>query len=161
MAAKKKASGKKSAGMKAGKASEEKEASQAEAANECDFKEVRKDIAKKVGKSAGKIADEVIKVALTGQLAPAKYLFESVGLFPPTEQETAARPENSLAFTLLRRMGLPTEPIRDDEELPESVPSGGKPLQAKAPEGEESEGGQDKAGGAEEESGEEIQRSSD
>ena len=82
-----------------------------------DIVEVRGNIDNLVKASAEKIAIEVIKVALTGQLATAKYLFEAVGLYPPTEQ-TVARPiETSLAHTLLTRMGLPLTPMVSDEEV--------------------------------------------
>jgi hypothetical protein len=85
-----------------------------------DMGRVRENINNLVGASAKDIANEVIKVAKTGQLASAKYLFEAVGLYPPTEQ-TAANPiEHSLAHTLLTRMGLPLEPVICDEE-----PAGG------------------------------------
>ncbi|MGA7696494.1 MAG: hypothetical protein WCA76_15815 [Candidatus Sulfotelmatobacter sp.] len=84
-----------------------------------DMARVRETINNMVGNSAEKIAAKVINVALTGQLAPAKYLFEAAGLYPATE-ETAARPQgDSLAHILLRRMGLPLESvIRDEEEDP-------------------------------------------
>ncbi len=60
----------------------------------------------------------MIKVAKTGQLASANYLFEATGLYPATEQ-TSARPiETTLAHTLLTRMGLPLEPVICDEEPP-------------------------------------------
>jgi hypothetical protein len=66
----------------------------------------------------------VIEVAKTGQLASAKYLFEAVGLYPATEETRAKAPEDSLAYTLLRRMGLPTEPVICDEDpLPDVVAS--------------------------------------
>ena len=91
-----------------------------------DIARVRENITNLVGDSAEDIATEVIKVAKTGQLAPAKYLFEVAGLYPATE-ETAAKPEDSLAHTLLMRMGLPTEPVVCDEDpLPAAVTSGVK-----------------------------------
>ncbi|MGD0161391.1 MAG: hypothetical protein ABSB39_02885 [Candidatus Sulfotelmatobacter sp.] len=81
-----------------------------------DMARVRETIKNMVGNSAEKIAAKVINVALTGQLAPAKYLFEAAGLYPATE-ETAARPQgDSLAHILLRRMGLPLESVIQDEE---------------------------------------------
>ena len=81
-----------------------------------DMVRVRENINNLVKNSARKIATEVIKVAKTGQLASAKYLFEAVGLYPATEQ-TAVRPQdNSLALTLLKRMGLPTEPAICEED---------------------------------------------
>lgn len=88
-----------------------------------DIVQVREGINELVKASAQQIAIEVIKVALTGQLATAKYLFEAVGLYPATEQ-TMARPiETSLAHTLLTRMGLPLEPVICDEESPPAVKS--------------------------------------
>ncbi|MGC2272230.1 MAG: hypothetical protein WA539_09610 [Candidatus Sulfotelmatobacter sp.] len=85
-----------------------------------DMVRVRENINNLVGNSARDIANEVIKVAKTGQLASAKYLFEAVGLYPPTE-ETAAKPDHSLAHTLLHRMGLPTEQLICDEDTPIAV----------------------------------------
>jgi len=86
-----------------------------------DIVQVRESINELVKGSAELIATEVIKVALTGQLATAKYLFEAVGLYPATEQ-TAARPiETTLAHTLLTRMGLPLDPVVRDGELVEVV----------------------------------------
>jgi len=98
-----------------------------------DVVQVRENINNLVRGSAELIATEVIKVALTGQLATAKYLFEAVGLYPPTEQ-TEVRPiETTLAHTLLARMGLPLEPVvcDDDDETP-AVPSPAKIPAAKA-----------------------------
>jgi hypothetical protein len=83
-----------------------------------DMARVRENINNLVRESAKDIATEVIKVAKTGQLASVRYLFEAVGLYPATE-ETAADPQvNSLAHTLLKRMGLPIDPVIVDEELP-------------------------------------------
>lgn len=81
-----------------------------------DMVQVRENINSLVRLAARDIAREVIKVAKTGQLASARYLFEAVGLYPPTE-ETLKKPlEDSLAHTLLRRMGLPTEPLIFEED---------------------------------------------
>jgi|SRR5271170_2366822 len=80
-----------------------------------DLAEVRKNIATLVRSAAEEIAAGVIKAAKRGQLAPAKYLFETVGLYLATE-ETPAKPEHSLAYTLLKRMGLPTEPVMCEED---------------------------------------------
>jgi hypothetical protein len=84
--------------------------------NAKDLVEVRENINELVRASAELIAIEVIKVALTGQLATAKYLFEAAGLYPATEQTAATPAAGSLAFTLLKRMGLPTEPVVFDED---------------------------------------------
>jgi hypothetical protein len=90
-----------------------------------DMVQVRENINSLVGNSAEDIASGVIEVAKTGQLASAKYLFEAVGLYPATEETRAKAPEDSLAYTLLRRIGLPTEPVICDEyPLPSGVGSG-------------------------------------
>ena len=45
-----------------------------------------------------------------GHYAAMKYLFEAIGLFPaPMQEEMPA--EDSLARTLLRRLGLPEDPM--------------------------------------------------
>jgi hypothetical protein len=109
----KKATGKKTVGEKV------QDKIPAKAVKPVDFGAVRKDIANLVGGAAKDIAAKAIEKAKSGQLAPAKYWFEAVGLYPAAA-ETEARPEDSLAYTLLKRMGLPTDPvIRDeDEEIP-------------------------------------------
>jgi hypothetical protein len=80
-----------------------------------DFVEARKNIATLVRMSANAIAAGLIAQARSGELAPTKYLFELVGLYPAT-QETASKPENSLAYALLKRMGLPTDPVDAEED---------------------------------------------
>lgn len=81
-----------------------------------DIAQVRANISELVKDSAKDIATEVIKVAKTGQLASAKYLFEAAGIYPATEQATTNPIERSLAHTLLRRMGLPLDSVICDEE---------------------------------------------
>jgi len=90
-----------------------------------DFVRVRQSIANLVGNSAKAIATEVIKVAKTGQLAPARYLFEVVGIYPKTEETEAKPQEDSLAHTLLKRMGLPIEPVICEEDAAPSEPRNG------------------------------------
>ena len=114
---------KKAKGKTRGKAKTPEESSTPKAKKGQDIVQVREGINELVKASAQQIAIEVIKVALTGQLATAKYLFEAVGLYPATEQ-TMARPiETSLAHTLLTRMGLPLEPVICDEESAPAVKS--------------------------------------
>jgi hypothetical protein len=92
-----------------------------------DMVRVRENINNLVGASAKDIANEVIKVAKTGQLASAKYLFEAIGLYPPTEQTASPPVRDTLAHTLLTRMGLPTEPvITDDDQEPTVLTSKAK-----------------------------------
>jgi hypothetical protein len=99
-----------------GTAKKSKKKSTPRAKKSVDMGRVRENINNLVGASARYIANEVIKVARTGQLASAKYLFEAVGLYPPTEQAAANPVERSLAHTLLTRMGLPLDPVICDEE---------------------------------------------
>lgn len=82
-----------------------------------DIVRVRESINNLVGNSAEEIANKVIEEAKNGQLASAKYLFEAVGLYPPTEETKPKPKEDSLAYTLLRRMGLPTEPLSEEDPV--------------------------------------------
>jgi hypothetical protein len=97
-----------------------------------DILQVRENINDLVKNSAEDIAIEVIKVAMTGQLATAKYLFEAVGLYPATEETTVRPIETSLAHTLLTRMGLPLEPVICDEDAGPAVISAARVPAAKA-----------------------------
>lgn len=107
---------KKAKGNSEGKAEKSAEKSGKRPKKPADIVQVRESITNMVTNSAKTIANRVIKDAKTGQLASVKYLFEVAGLYPPTEETTAALPEHSLAHTLLRRMGLPTEPVIGDED---------------------------------------------
>lgn len=81
---------------------------------------VRNDIAIIVQSGAKRIAKAVMEQAMTGQLAPAKYLFEVAGVFPAsTDGSHATADEDCLAKTLLDRLNIPDEPVgRDDEDEP-------------------------------------------
>jgi hypothetical protein len=78
-----------------------------------DMVQVQQNFATMVGEAAEAIVTGVIEKAKSGQLASAKYLFEAVGLYPAKTE--AASPEDSLAFTLLQRMGLPTDGVVKEE----------------------------------------------
>ncbi len=113
-----------------------------------DIVQVRENINELVKESAEEIATSVITAAKSGQLATAKYLFEAVGLYPPTEQTAAAVPlKDTLAHTLLTRMGIPTEPVNHGEEDESDAVLTSKENGVKAPAGA--------AASAESESGEE------
>jgi hypothetical protein len=88
-----------------------------------DFVEARKNIATQVRMSVNEIVARFIELAKDGELGPAKYLFEVCGLYPATA-ETSAKPESSLAYTLLKRLGLPTDPIVCDEANPVALSRG-------------------------------------
>jgi hypothetical protein len=49
-----------------------------------------------------------------GHYSATKYLFEMIGLYPAASQEET-QGEDSLARTLLRRLGLPQEPMLEAE----------------------------------------------
>ena len=79
--------------------------------------EVRKDISKIVQSGARRIAKAVMEQAGSGQLAPAKYLFEVAGIYPTlTDGTFATEDEDCLAKTLLNRLNLPDKPIALDDE---------------------------------------------
>jgi hypothetical protein len=63
----------------------------------------------------------VIGEGKKGQLGPMKYLFEMANIFPTADDgsQTSAR-EDSLAETLLNRLGIPTSPVVADEYEKES-----------------------------------------
>ena len=89
------------------------------------FTEARNNIARLVRMSVNEIAGRFIELAKDGEVAPAKYLFEMVGLYPATE-EAASKPENSLAYTLLKRMGLPTEAMTGEESFSSALSPGAR-----------------------------------
>ncbi len=79
--------------------------------------EVRKDISKIVQSGARRIARAVMEQATTGQLAPAKYLFEVAGIYPAlTDGSSATEDEDCFARTLMNRLDLPDKPIALDDE---------------------------------------------
>ena len=85
-----------------------------------DLAEVRKDITNLVGGEATQLAQAVLEEGKKGQLAPVKYLFEVAGLYPASTEAASVKPEeDSLAFTLLRRLGVPEQSsLASDDDLP-------------------------------------------
>jgi hypothetical protein len=81
-----------------------------------DKAQVRENINNRLWASAEEVAVGIIDAARAGQVVSARYLFEAIGLYPASEQTENKREADSLALTLLRRLGLPTEPLIDDEE---------------------------------------------
>jgi len=83
--------------------------------------DVRKECSKLVKAKATEITAAVIGEGKKGQLGPMKYLFEMANIFPTTDDgsQTSAR-EDSLAETLLNRLGIPTSPVVADEYEKES-----------------------------------------
>lgn len=66
---------------------------------------VRENIESLVWQAAEKIVKQLIAAAEKGQVAPTKYLFEAVGLYPATKEANGR--EDSVAYALFKRMGLP------------------------------------------------------
>ncbi|GEM_PF-4393345 len=110
--------------------------------------EVRKDIAKIVKSGAKKITKAVMEQAMTGQLAPAKFLFEVAAIYPAsTDGSEATTDEESLAKTLLDRLNIPDKPVgRDEEDEPVSSGTGAKEANKSQgqPEGFEADGEESK-----------------
>jgi len=71
---------------------------------------VRENIRNMVWNSAETIIVGLIAAARKGELAAARYLFEAAGLHPAAEGNNPPE-ENSLAYSLLKQLGLPTEPV--------------------------------------------------
>jgi hypothetical protein len=71
--------------------------------------QARESVERRVWEAAGEIADGLVEVATEGQLATAKYLFELAGVSPAAQEGKPQ--ENSLPYVLLKRLGLPTEPM--------------------------------------------------
>jgi len=95
---------------------------------------VRNDIAKIVESSARKIARAVVSQAETGQLAPAKYLFEMASIYPAlTDGSFSTAHEESLAETLMRRLDLPDKPMAKDDEDEPRAEGAAKQGKVKAP----------------------------
>lgn len=84
--------------------------------------DVRKKVSKMVKEKAVAMAEKVIGKTAEGvpedlQLATVKYLFEVASIYPPqADQDSATEEEDCLAKTLLRRLNIPEEPIRRDED---------------------------------------------
>jgi hypothetical protein len=73
---------------------------------QADAAQVREDISGMVKADAREITSAVIAQAMNGELAPAKYLFEMAGVYPPaTDGSQATTEEDCLAKTLLERLG--------------------------------------------------------
>jgi hypothetical protein len=73
-----------------------------------DLAGVRRQITNLVGNQALSLVKTTIGEASKGHYAAMKYLFELIGLYPATGQETP-QGEETLARTLLRRMGVPED----------------------------------------------------
>lgn len=119
---------KKTAGKEVKKAAKKKSTGKGKGSKkERDPKEVRKECSKLIKADATEITAAVIGEGKKGQLGPMKYLFEMANIFPTADDgsQTSAR-EESLAETLLTRLGIPTSPVVADEyekEANEVIPA--------------------------------------
>ena len=93
-----------------------KSSPRAKSKKDVDLAEVRKDIANIVGTEAAELVRKLVDEGHKGQLAPVKYLLETAGIFPASVEGENTPEQDSLARTLLRRMGLPEDPIAPVEE---------------------------------------------
>jgi len=64
-----------------------------------------------VREGAAKMAQAVVDEAMKGEVAPMKYLFEMTGLHPGAGENEVAAPTDVLARVLLKRLGLPEDPV--------------------------------------------------
>ena len=79
-----------------------------------DLAAVRQQITDLVRNQAVPMVEITISEVDKGHYAAMKYLFEMIGLYPAAAQEEG-QGEDSLARTLLRRLGLPEEPMLEAE----------------------------------------------
>jgi hypothetical protein len=91
-----------------------------------DLVEVRRKISEVVGPLAPQIIQAIVDEAMKGQLAHAKYALESGGIFPAGESDPILPEEDSLAMTLLKRLGLQEKPVVGLEESQVSVSNGNR-----------------------------------
>jgi hypothetical protein len=100
-----------------------KKKSSKKSAKETNPAKVRKEVSKIVKARAVEMAEAVIGKTEEGgvpddlQLATVKYMFEVAAIYPPqSDQDAATDEEDSLAKTLLRRLNIPEEPVRREED---------------------------------------------
>lgn len=79
-----------------------------------DLAAIRQEITDLVRNQAVPMVEITISEVDKGHYAAMKYLFEMIGLYPAAAQEES-QGEDSLARTLLRRLGLPEEPMLEAE----------------------------------------------
>jgi len=84
---------------------------------EKDLEEVRKDLVRLVKDEAHLMGVAIVGEGKKGQVPPFKYLLEMAGIFPKPEAEEKelSKDEESLAETLLDRLGIPKTPVVADE----------------------------------------------
>ena len=79
-----------------------------------DLAEVRRQITDLVGSGAVGMVEATMEEAGKGHYLGMKFLFEMIGLYPATSTDDAPA-QDSLAATLLRRLGLDEQPNLESE----------------------------------------------
>jgi hypothetical protein len=85
-----------------------------------DLNAIRQQITNLVGGQALSMVNDTIEEVGKGHYLAMKYLFEMIGLFPANGHEESPV-EDSLAKTLMRRLGLPEEPKLETEVTKDQV----------------------------------------
>jgi hypothetical protein len=80
--------------------------------NPVDLAEIRQQITNLVGNDAVSMVETTIEEVGKGHYQGMKYLFELIGLYPATVTDEAPA-QDSMAATLLRRLGLPESPMQE------------------------------------------------
>ena len=80
-----------------------------------DLAEIRQQITNLVGNGAVGMVETTIEEVGKGHYLGMKYLFEMVGLYPATIDGDGAPVSDSMAATLLRRLGLPEAPMPEEK----------------------------------------------
>lgn len=88
-----------------------------------DLAVIREQIMSLVCHQALGMVEATIREAEKGHFTATKYLLEMIGLYPATDQEEAPG-ENALAKTLLRRLGLPEDPVLENPVTKDWGPEG-------------------------------------
>lgn len=106
------------AGKKAAKTGVRGTSAKPRSKKKLDPAQVREEIAGLVKAGAKEIAKKLVAQAkVSGELAPAKYLFEVASIYPAsTDGSQSSAAEDSLAKTLMNRLNLPDEPVARDED---------------------------------------------
>lgn len=82
-----------------------------------DIIEVRKQIQQIVGNQATSLVEAVLGEGAKGQVSPVKYLFDLTGISAKVPEPEQEEPEKEyLAHMLLKRLGIPIEPVHKEEE---------------------------------------------
>ena len=85
-----------------------------------DLAEIRRQITDLVGNGAVGMVEATMEEVGKGDYLGMKYLFEMIGLYPATSTDDAPE-QDSLAATLLRRLGIPEAPMPESRVTKDST----------------------------------------